>query len=118
MPNAGLPNEEGKYTEGADVFERVFTRFLDAGWLNLVGGCCGTTSGHVSAMARLVEGRKPRPIPFHRRSMISGLEAVELSEAQRPVMVGERTNVLGSRKFKQLIQAGQHEAAAEVAGRR
>jgi 5-methyltetrahydrofolate--homocysteine methyltransferase len=114
VPNAGLPNEEGKYTEGADVFERVFTRFLDAGWLNLVGGCCGTTSAHVSALARLAEGRKPRPIPFHRRSMISGLEAVELSDAQRPVMVGERTNVLGSRKFKQLIQAGQHEAAAEV----
>lgn len=114
VPNAGLPNEEGKYTEGPDVFARVFTRFLDAGWLNLVGGCCGTTSAHVTAMARLAEGRKPRPIPFHRRSMISGLEAVELSEAQRPVMVGERTNVLGSRKFKQLIQAGQHEAAAEV----
>ena len=114
VPNAGLPNEEGKYTEGADVFERVFTRFLDAGWLNLVGGCCGTTSDHVSALARLAEGRKPRAVPFHRRSMISGLEAVELSDAQRPVMVGERTNVLGSRKFKQLIQAGQHEAAAEV----
>jgi 5-methyltetrahydrofolate--homocysteine methyltransferase len=114
VPNAGLPNEEGKYTEGADVFERVFTRFLDAGWLNLVGGCCGTTSAHVAALARLAGGRKPRPIPFHRRAMISGLEAVELSDAQRPVMVGERTNVLGSRKFKQLIQAGQHEAAAEV----
>jgi len=114
VPNAGLPNEEGKYTEGADVFERVFTRFLDAGWLNLVGGCCGTTSDHVTALARLAEGRKPRPVPFHRRSMISGLEAVELSDAQRPVMVGERTNVLGSRKFKKLIQAGQHEAAAEV----
>jgi 5-methyltetrahydrofolate--homocysteine methyltransferase len=114
VPNAGLPNEEGKYTEGAEVFERVFTRFLDAGWLNLVGGCCGTTSAHVTALSRLAEGRKPRPIPFHRRSMISGLEAVELSDAQRPVMVGERTNVLGSRKFKQLIQAGQHEAAAEV----
>ncbi|MFY9820755.1 MAG: methionine synthase [Thermoanaerobaculia bacterium] len=114
VPNAGLPNEEGKYTEGADVFERVFTRFLDAGWLNLIGGCCGTTSAHVTALSRLAGGRKPRPVPFHRRSMISGLEAVELSDAQRPVMVGERTNVLGSRKFKQLIQAGQHEAAAEV----
>ena len=114
VPNAGLPNEEGKYTEGPDVFERVFTRFLDAGWLNLVGGCCGTTSAHVTALSRLAEGKRPRPIPFHRRSMISGLEAVELSDAQRPVMVGERTNVLGSRKFKQLIQAGQHEAAAEV----
>jgi 5-methyltetrahydrofolate--homocysteine methyltransferase len=114
VPNAGLPDEEGRYTEGPDVFERVFKRFLDAGWLNLVGGCCGTTGAHVTALARLVQGRRPRPVPHHRRSLVSGLEAVELSEAQRPVLVGERTNVLGSRKFKQLIQAGQHEAAAEV----
>ena len=114
VPNAGLPNEEGKYTEGPEVFERAFTRFLDAGWLNLVGGCCGTTAAHVRALARLAEGRKPRPVPHHRRSLVSGLEAVELSEAQRPVLVGERTNVLGSRKFKGLIQAGAHEAAAEV----
>ncbi len=114
VPNAGLPNEEGKYTEGPEVFERAFTRFLDAGWLNLVGGCCGTTDAHVRALARLVQGRRPRPVPHHRRSLVSGLEAVELSEAQRPVLVGERTNVLGSRKFKGLIQAGAHEAAAEV----
>jgi len=114
VPNAGLPNEEGCYTEGPDVFERVFGRFLDAGWLNLVGGCCGTTSAHVAALVKLVAGRKPRPIPHHRRSLVSGLEAVELSEAQRPMLVGERTNVLGSRKFKQLIQAGAYEAAAEV----
>ncbi len=114
VPNAGLPDEEGKYTEGPEVFERVFGRFLDAGWLNLVGGCCGTTAAHITTLAGLVRGRRPRMVPHHRRSLISGLEAVELSEAQRPVLVGERTNVLGSRKFKGLIQAGQHEAAAEV----
>ncbi|HEV8583142.1 MAG TPA: methionine synthase [Thermoanaerobaculia bacterium] len=114
VPNAGLPNEEGKYTEGPEVFERAFTRFLDAGWLNLVGGCCGTTAAHVSALARLVQGRKPRAVPRHRRSLVSGLEAAELTEANRPVLVGERTNVLGSRKFKGLIQTGAHEAAAEV----
>jgi 5-methyltetrahydrofolate--homocysteine methyltransferase len=114
VPNAGLPNEEGCYTEGPEVFERVLGRFLDAGWLNLVGGCCGTTAAHVATLAKLVKGRRPRPIPHHRRALVSGLEAVELSEAQRPILVGERTNVLGSRKFKQLIQAGAHEAAAEV----
>ncbi|MEA2195753.1 MAG: 5-methyltetrahydrofolate--homocysteine methyltransferase, partial [Solirubrobacteraceae bacterium] len=114
VPNAGLPDEEGRYTEGPADFERVFARFLDAGWLNLVGGCCGTTAAHITALAGLVRGRRPRTIPHHRRCLISGLEAVELSEAQRPVLVGERTNVLGSRKFKGLIQAGQHEAAAEV----
>ncbi|MFL6197170.1 MAG: methionine synthase [Thermoanaerobaculia bacterium] len=114
VPNAGLPNEDGCYTEGPEVFERVFTRFLDAGWLNLVGGCCGTSGAHIATLGRLVQGRKPRAIPHHRRSLVSGLEAVELSEAQRPILVGERTNVLGSRKFKHLIQAGEYEAAAEV----
>ncbi len=114
VPNAGLPNEEGRYDEGPDVFTRVLGRFLDAGWLNLVGGCCGTTAAHVAALAALAAGRTPRPVPHHRRSLISGLEAVELTADNRPLLVGERTNVLGSRKFKRLIQAGEQEAAAEV----
>ncbi|HVR99546.1 MAG TPA: methionine synthase, partial [Thermoanaerobaculia bacterium] len=114
VPNAGLPDEEGHYTEGPEVFERVFSRFLDAGWLNLVGGCCGTTREHVAALVRLVEGRRPRTIPHHRRALVSGLEAVELTADNRPLLVGERTNVLGSRKFKRLIQERRYEAAAEV----
>jgi 5-methyltetrahydrofolate--homocysteine methyltransferase len=114
VPNAGLPDEEGRYNEGPEVFNRVLGRFLDAGWLNLVGGCCGTTAAHVRALAALAAGRPPRAVPRHRRSMISGLEAVELTPDNRPLLVGERTNVLGSRKFKRLIQAGEQEAAAEV----
>jgi 5-methyltetrahydrofolate--homocysteine methyltransferase len=114
VPNAGLPDEEGRYNEGPDVFLRVLGRFLDAGWLNLVGGCCGTTAAHVAALAKLVAGRRPRPVPHHRRSLLSGLEAVELTDDNRPLLVGERTNVLGSRKFKRLIREGEQEAAAEV----
>ncbi|HUO85813.1 MAG TPA: homocysteine S-methyltransferase family protein, partial [Thermoanaerobaculia bacterium] len=114
VPNAGLPDEEGRYGETADDFRRVFGRFLDAGWLNLVGGCCGTTPEHVAALADLVAGRKPRPIPDHHRSLVSGLEAVELTEDNRPLLVGERTNVLGSRHFRELVAAGDWEGAAEV----
>jgi 5-methyltetrahydrofolate--homocysteine methyltransferase len=114
VPNAGLPDEEGRYNEGPDVFERVLGRFLDAGWLNLVGGCCGTTVAHVRTLSKLAAGRSPRPVPRHHRSLISGLEAVELTPDNRPLLVGERTNVLGSRKFKRLIREGQQEAAAEV----
>lgn len=114
VPNAGLPDEEGRYTEGPDVFVRVFSRFLDAGWVNLVGGCCGTTAAHVTALAELVKGRAPRRVPSHRRCLVSGLEAVELTDDNRPLLVGERTNVLGSRKFKRLIADGEFEAAAEV----
>ena len=119
VPNAGLPDEDGLYTEGPRDFEVVFSRFLEAGWLNLVGGCCGTTKDHVTALVKLVEGAAPRPVPgldcdAPSRAMVSGLEAVHLTEDNRPLLVGERTNVLGSRKFKQLIQKGDFEAAAEV----
>ncbi|HZF12280.1 MAG TPA: methionine synthase [Thermoanaerobaculia bacterium] len=114
VPNAGLPDEDGRYNEGPEVFERVLGRFLDAGWLNLVGGCCGTTAAHVRTLVNLVQGRTPRPVPHHHRALISGLEAVELTDDNRPLLVGERTNVLGSRKFKRLIRDGQQEAAAEV----
>ncbi len=114
VPNAGLPNEDGRYEEGPEVFAEVFGRFLDEGWLNLVGGCCGTTAAHVTALAKLVEGRRPRPIPHHQRSLVSGIEGVELTAENRPLLVGERTNVLGSRKFKKLIQQGEWESAAEV----
>ena len=114
VPNAGLPDEDGLYTEGPEVFVEIFGRFLDEGWLNLVGGCCGTTAAHVTALAELVAGRRPRPIPHHQRSLISGIEAVELTAENRPLLVGERTNVLGSRKFKKLIKRGEWERAAEV----
>jgi len=114
VPNAGLPDEEGRYLEGPEVFREVFGRFLDAGWLNLVGGCCGTTGEHVTALAELVRGRRPRPIPHHQRAFVSGLEAVELVPENRPLLVGERTNVLGSRAFKKLVAEGDFERAAEV----
>ncbi len=114
VPNAGLPDENGEYQEGPEVFKTVFSRFLDAGWINLVGGCCGTTDKHVSELAALVRGEQPREIPQHNRALVSGLEGVELHDDNRPLLIGERTNVLGSRKFKQLIAKGDFEAAAEV----
>ena len=114
VPNAGLPDEDGRYSQGPDIFERVLGRYMDEGWLNVIGGCCGTTAAHVEAMARAAAGRRPRPVRHHNRAMVSGLEAVELTPENRPLLVGERTNVLGSRKFKRLIREGQTEAAAEV----
>jgi 5-methyltetrahydrofolate--homocysteine methyltransferase len=114
VPNAGLPNEDGKYDEGPDVFARVLGRFVDSGWINLLGGCCGTTAAHISTLVEVARGKTPRPVIHHRRSFVCGLEAVELHEDNRPLLVGERTNVLGSRKFKQLIQQQAFEAAAEV----
>ena len=114
VPNAGLPDEEGEYHQGPQHFRDVLGRFLDNGWLGLVGGCCGTTPAHITALADLVEGRPAQVVKPHSRSLISGIEAVELTADNRPLLVGERTNVLGSRKFKRLIQAGEWESAAEV----
>src|SRR5690606_34382241 len=65
VPNAGLPDENGCYSQGPEVFTDVFGRFLEAGWLNLVGGCCGTTDEHVGALRALVTGRAPRPVGDH-----------------------------------------------------
>ncbi len=114
VPNAGLPDEEGVYREGPEEFRRVFTRFLGSGWLNLVGGCCGTTAEHVAMLAGLVQNYEPRRPAEHHRALVSGLEAAELTEDNRPLLVGERTNVLGSRKFKELVAEEAWEAAAEV----
>ncbi len=114
VPNAGLPDEEGRYHEGPSAFREVFTRFLAEGWMNLVGGCCGATDEHVAVLAELVRGRRPRPIPHHQRSFVSGIEAVELTADNRPLLIGERTNVLGSRKFKEAISAGDFEGAGEI----
>ena len=114
VPNAGLPDEDGKYREGPEVFREVFGRFLHEGWLNLVGGCCGTTDKHVAVLAEVARAHRPRPIPHHQRALVSGIEAVELEVSNRPLLVGERTNVLGSRVFKQIVASGDFEAAAEV----
>ncbi|MGH7336993.1 MAG: homocysteine S-methyltransferase family protein [Myxococcota bacterium] len=105
VPNAGLPDEEGKYRESPEQFREVFGRFLGEGWLNLVGGCCGTRPAHVTALAELVAGKPPRAIPHHQRALVSGIEATELTADNRPLLVGERTNVLGSRDFKAKIAA-------------
>ena len=114
-PNAGLPDEEGRYGETPEMIAAAFTRFLDQGLVDIVGGCCGTTPAHVRALAAVAAGRKPRRVPEARRTLVSGIEMLEITEDNRPVLVGERTNVLGSRKFKRLVASGEFEAAAEVA---
>ncbi len=119
VPNAGLPDENGCYNESPERIAEVLARFADYGWVNFVGGCCGTTPEYIRALVRAVEGKAPRvPVPASKRiSRVSGIEFLSLEEENRPIIVGERTNVIGSRKFKELIQAEAYEDAAEV-GRR
>ena len=114
-PNAGLPDADGQYGETPESLSRELGRFMEEGWLNIVGGCCGTTPAHIRALAAAAEGRKPRRPAIHTKTLVSGIEALEVDVDNRPVLVGERTNVLGSRKFKRLVAEGQFEAAAEIA---
>jgi len=115
VPNAGLPDENGHYLESPEMLARSLRRFCEHGWLNVVGGCCGTQMGHIRAIADAVKGLKPRHGTPPSRSTLSGVDYLEVKEDERPVIVGERTNVIGSKKFKELIVAGQVEDASEIA---
>ncbi len=117
VPNAGLPDSEGRYLETPESMTRVLERFSDHGWLNMLGGCCGTTAEHIHAMAQMAAGKRPRLPADHRRTIVSGIDFLEISEEIRPVLVGERTNVIGSRRFKSLINEGKIEEASEIARR-
>src|SRR6266446_1372471 len=117
-PNAGLPDEEGKYLETPTSLAAQLEKFVDHGWLNLVGGCCGTTEKHIAAIAQMVLGKKPRALPRGtHRAVYSGIETVEVDESTRPLLVGERTNVIGSRLFKNLVAEEKWEEASEIARR-
>ncbi|MGB2898754.1 MAG: methionine synthase [Candidatus Acidiferrum sp.] len=118
-PNAGLPNpEDGKYHETPTTLAAQLERFIGNGWLNIVGGCCGTTEKHIRAIAQMVEGKKPRVRPAEaHRAVYSGIETIEAEESTRPLLVGERTNVIGSRLFKNLVAEEKWEEASEIARR-
>src|SRR6266705_382595 len=115
-PNAGLANEFGQYDETPEYMARLIGEFASAGLVNIVGGCCGTTPGHIAAIAAAVAPHKPRAIPtIEPRLRLSGLEPFELTPAIPFVNVGERTNVTGSAKFRKLVTAGDYTAALQVA---
>ncbi len=117
-PNAGLPDADGKYNETPAMVAGTLGRFVEQGWVNLVGGCCGTTPEYVREIARVARAGRPRPLPPRRAlTHVSGIEYVPCEESSRPLIVGERTNVTGSKKFRELVMAGKFEEAAEI-GRR
>ena len=115
-PNAGLPNEMGGYDETPDYTAGILREFAEAGFLNIVGGCCGTTPAHIRAIGDAVRGLAPhRPASPPPRLRLSGLEPLTIGPDTNFVNVGERTNVTGSAKFKKLILEGNYEGALEVA---
>src|SRR5437879_7190456 len=106
-PNAGLPDERGQYAETPTRLAFQLTPFVREGWVNFVGGCCGTTPAHIRALADLARHRPARVPASAEPQAVSGVEVLYPTEDNRPLFVGERTNVIGSRRFKELIVADQ-----------
>ncbi|MFD9889392.1 methionine synthase [Amycolatopsis sp. NPDC059027] len=115
-PNAGLPNAFGGYDQTPPETGSLLGDFAAAGMANIVGGCCGTTPEHIAEIAKAVRGAAPRPVPAPAaRTRFSGLEPWEIGDDTGFAMIGERTNVTGSARFRKLIEAGDHQAAVDVA---
>ena len=115
-PNAGLPNEMGRYDDTPEHMAKILGEMASDGLLNVVGGCCGTTPLHIEAITAEVAGLKPRtPVPSRRVCALAGLEPAVLEPGRLLVNVGERTNVTGSARFAKLIMEGDYETALDVA---
>ncbi|WP_101526163.1 methionine synthase [Nocardioides houyundeii] len=115
-PNAGLPNAFGEYDEAAAETAAVVGEFAEAGLVNLVGGCCGTTPAHIAAIAGAVAGKAPRVVPEIQPALrLSGLEPFTVTPESLFVNVGERTNITGSARFRKLIKDGDYDTALSVA---
>jgi 5-methyltetrahydrofolate--homocysteine methyltransferase len=120
-PNAGLPNAFGEYDEAPATTGQLVGEFATSGLVNIVGGCCGTTPAHIRAIAESVASVPPRPLPTPdadaraRTTFFSGLETLPIRSDSNFQMIGERTNVTGSARFRKLIEADQYDKALEVA---
>ena len=114
-PNAGLPNAMGGFDLGPEAMAREIAEWAGSGFLNIVGGCCGTTPDHIRAIAQAVAGKPPRRLPeIQPGCRLSGLEPLNIDKTLNFVNVGERANVTGSAKFKHLILLGRYEEALDV----
>jgi len=115
-PNAGLPNEFGEYDDSPAYMAEQIADFATSGFVNIVGGCCGTTPGHIKAIAEAVKNLKPRQRPAKKHELqLSGLEPLLVNRTTGFINVGERTNVTGSKKFARLIKQGNYDEALSIA---
>ena len=113
-PNAGIPLEDGTFPLSPKKFSEGINEFIINGWVNIIGGCCGTNKEHIAELVKIAGSSKIRAIPYIVRTACSGMETLAVEEDNRPVIVGERTNVIGSRKFKQLICDEKFDIASEI----
>ncbi|OBG01360.1 methionine synthase [Mycolicibacter sinensis] len=115
-PNAGLPNAFGEYDESPERQAGYIADFAEAGLVNLVGGCCGTAPEHIAEIAKVVEGKPPRQLPkIELATRLAGLEPLNITDDSLFVNIGERTNITGSARFRNLIKAEDYDTALSVA---
>lgn len=114
VPNAGMPDENGRYTESPEHLATVLESFAAEGWINVLGGCCGTTAEHIRALTKVADAHEPRRPAAYEPFWVAGGIAVPLRQERPPTLIGERTNALGSRKFRELLDAGRFAEAAGV----
>jgi 5-methyltetrahydrofolate--homocysteine methyltransferase len=117
VPNAGIPDGEGRYRETPDEMAKTIERFAASGWVNIIGGCCGTTPEHIRLLRQVADSHAARVPPEYDIARLAGGEVIELVQQPPPLLIGERTNVLGSRKFKTMVRERRFAEAAEI-GRR
>jgi 5-methyltetrahydrofolate--homocysteine methyltransferase len=115
MPNAGLPDENGRYLQTPENFSSIMADYARRGLLNAAGGCCGTSPAHIKALAQSVQGIKPRAPRKDAPWAVSGVEALFYDEIEPPAMVGERNNSIGSKKFRDMVAAGDWDGALALA---
>lgn len=117
-PNAGLPDELGRYRETPEAFSEAVAPLLAEGLVNIIGGCCGTTPEHIALLRKLADSHTPRPLPERDDTLrLTGLDRLEVKAENNFINIGERCNVAGSRKFLRLIKEKNYEEAARIAAR-
>ncbi len=115
-PNAGLPNQFGKYEQTPEIMQDFVRPYLEHSYVNIIGGCCGTNDEHIRKIAEIVDHYSPRPIPKENHTMyLSGLEPLTVEKAKNFINIGERTNVAGSAKFARLIREKNYDEALSIA---
>ncbi len=115
-PNAGFPNQFGEYEATPEQMAHVLKEYAENGWLNMLGGCCGTTPQHIKEFAKIIRGITPRKIPkIPKYTQFSGLEPLTVLPTSNFINIGERCNVAGSRKFGRIVREGRFEEGLEIA---
>lgn len=115
MPNAGLPDENGNYTQLPEDFSKCIKNYAEKGFVNIAGGCCGTNPKHISSLSEKLKSIKPRKINIEKKWIVSHIEVIDFENENRPLLIGERNNSIGSKKFREIVANQNFDEAILIA---